>query len=156
MTEKKVYVTYGLEDLPPDFIRCHPDSVADFNSDVCEFVLAGVIDKVKDLKTFFECVHNALIPGGKVAVHSPYFRSPLAWITPGTVRGISEYSLSWLSKQWRELNKFNEFEVPYDFDVQYGFVMNPELDTRSQDARNFALLNFAGSISTVQFTLTKK
>lgn len=154
----KLYLTYGNEDVPEGFeVETNPDRFDALNYENVEEVLAHhILDKHDDLQIFFAKLHKILPINGKATFQQFYFRNPMAWISPLTIRGISEFSLSWLSKDWREANKWASPNVDYDFNVEWGLSVNPDLETRSSDAKNFAMANYAGSVAAIQFIVTKK
>jgi hypothetical protein len=81
----------------------------------------------------------------------------MAHVSPLSIRQFSEHSLSWLSKQWRGMNpSICDVDVDFDFDVQYGYQVDPSLENRSEDAKAFAIANYSGAITLVQFVATKK
>lgn len=151
----KLYLTYGLEDIPEGFEKAEITSSIEENS-IDEFIGHHCLDKMENLDRFFYLLHKGLKPEGKATFHQTYFRSSMAWMSPLTIRGISEHSLAWLSKEWREVNKWSALDISCDFEIKYALSTDPDLDSRSDNAKAFAIANYSASISGVQFVITKK
>lgn len=152
----KLYLTCGQEPAPDEFTKIVLINNYTQFGKATEISGNHVLDKIPDLISFFFHLNDCLEVGGKATFIQSYFRSPMAWVSPYTVRGISEHSFSWLSKAWREANSWAAPNIDYDFEVQYGLSMDAELETRSEQAKVFSLANYSGSITAVQFVFVKK
>ncbi len=117
---------------------------------------------------FFDEIHRILKPAtfdpnnpnvpltGFATITCPYYSSMRAWQDPTHQRAISEASFLYLNKQWRVDNRLDHYPVTCDFDFSYGYVLNPEWQSRSEDARNFAVQHYINSVNDIQVILTKR
>jgi phosphoserine aminotransferase len=100
-------------------------------------------------------IYSALVEGGKATLNANYHTSSQAWSFPDTKRAITENSLNWASKAWREANKWNE-TYSFDFEIAYGLGMDPSLQNKNDEHRAFATRHYNNTVSGIQFILTKK
>jgi hypothetical protein len=126
----------------------------------------GYIQKTKNIMAFMNEVYRILtppkeengvkIPGGKILVVAPYYTSSRAWQDPYTVRAITESTFLYYNKDWRVLNKLEDYPITCDFDFTYGYAFDPEWNLRSEETRNFAVKHYHNVITDIQVVLTKK
>jgi hypothetical protein len=117
---------------------------------------------------FFDEIHRILKPAefdpnnpniaikGFMNITCPYYSSMRAWQDPTHQRAISEASFLYLNKQWRIDNQLDHYDVSCDFDFSYGYVVNPEWQTRNQDMQGFAMRNYINAVSDIQVMLVKR
>jgi hypothetical protein len=117
---------------------------------------------------FFDEIYRVLKPAefdpknpniptkGFVTITCPYYSSIRAWQDPTHQRAISEASFLYLNKQWRIDNKLDHYPVKCDFDFTYGYSVGPEWQTRSEEARVFAIQHYINVVSDIQVVLTKR
>ena len=159
----KVYLSFGTESAPDGYTRTNDwtfENVAD--GSVEEVLGTHVLDKIPNLTQFGQRLHVVLASGGKATFDAMYFRHPMAWVSPKTVRGISEHTMGYLNADWRKNQAWaisaedcKELEM-VNFDCSYGFNIDPNFEHRSDDVRAFALSHYASSIPSIKFILVKK
>lgn len=93
---------------------------------------------------------------GFVNIVAPYYSSMRAWQDPTHQRAISEATFLYLNKEWRVANALDHYDVHCDFDFSYGYAMNPEWQTRSQETQGFAMRNYINAITDIQVMLVKR
>lgn len=106
---------------------------------------------------FMDEVYRILIPDGQITLITPYYSSMRAIQDP-THRWppVSETSYLYFNKNWRVQNKLDHYPVKCDFDFAYYYHMNPNWAGRSEETRQFAILQYVNTVSDLQVTLTKK
>ena len=60
------------------------------------------------------------------------------------------------NKQWRIDNKLSHYPIKSNYDFTYGYAFAPHWQTRSEEARNFALIHYINVVTDIQVMLTKK
>lgn len=151
----KIYFTYGTETR-----EGHESRVPLMTSDIAdnsveEIAAENILEKLADLIPFINECYRLLPTGGLAKFSSQHYASASAWQSPLTKRGISERSLNFASKAWREQNKFTESSVLANFDVNGQFCVEERCLARSDDARAFWLERYLNVAQAVLFTLTK-
>lgn len=100
---------------------------------------------------------NPNIPiSGFARIVCPYYSSMRAWQDPTHHRAISEASFLYLNKQWRIDNKLNHYPISCDFDFNYGYILAPEWQSRSQEAQMFAIQHYINVVSDIQVQIVKR
>ena len=151
----KLYFSYGKEVAPEGFEK-RSFVIGMPETDIEEISALGVLEKHPDPVAFVTACYHALKPGGKVIFASVYYASIEAWMSPLTVRGVSECSLNWASKSWREQNKFTEIETGVDFDVLVGMGIEEMVKLKSDDLQVFWRTRYNNVSKAIYFTLTKR
>lgn len=117
---------------------------------------------------FFDEIHRILKPAtydpnnpniplsGFARIVCPYYSSIRAWQDPTHHRAISEASFLYLNKQWRIDNKLDHYPISCDFDFNYGYMLNPEWQNRSQESQTFAIQHYINVVSDIQVQLIKR
>lgn len=93
---------------------------------------------------------------GFARIVCPYYSSMRAWQDPTHQRAISEASFLYLNKQWRIDNKLDHYPVSCDFDFNYGYVLAPEWQNRSQETQTFAIQHYMNVVTDIQVQLMKR
>src|SRR5919199_3676049 len=111
---------------------------------------------------FFDEMHRILKPAefdpgnpniplrGFARITCPYYSSIRAWQDPTHQRGISEASFLYLNKQWRIDNKLDHYPISCDFDFNYGYILTPQWQNRSQESQAFAIQHYINVVSDIQ------
>lgn len=100
---------------------------------------------------------NPNIPlSGFARIVCPYYSSMRAWQDPTHQRAISEASFLYLNKQWRIDNKLDHYPISCDFDFNYGYILSPEWQSRSQEAQTFAIQHYINVVTDIQVQITKR
>jgi hypothetical protein len=79
-----------------------------------------------------------------------------AFQDPTHRRFIPSSTIYYFSKQWRDVNKLDHYNVECDFDFQVGEAVNGNWVSRSNEAKQFAAMNYWNVIDDLYFILTKK
>jgi len=152
----KIYFTYG-EETKDDFQSWIADLTHDITTESIEEIYGvGVLEKVKSLPGFIEECYRMLKPGAKAVFSSAYYAHINAWASPLNIRGISEASLNFASKDWREQSKYSELSILCNFDVAVSFAVEESVSHRAEDVRLFWMQRYLNVVQAVVFTLTKK
>lgn len=120
-----------------------------------EIGVEGVIERCPHLVGFICSLDAVLAPGGKIIISAPHYASTGAWEHPYTKRGISESSLNFVSKAWRESKK-TLLELSLDLEVVGQVAIEQSLNTRNQETKDFWLRRYNNVAQCILFTLTKK
>lgn len=155
----KIYYSYdaksreGFETRLPEDIS----GLEELRGTIEEIAGEEVLEKVKDLIYFIDLCYALLIPGGKATFTAPYYTSFQAWQDPRNRRGISQASLNFANKAWREQNKFSlGYKGQADFEVQCNFAIDLVATQRSEDAKAFWLNRYNNIVQSTLFVLEKK
>lgn len=153
---KKIYLTYGTEDREGlDTVGIA--TLANIESDSIDEIQGNnVLEKVPDLVYFIDECYRILKPECKAIFSSAFYLSRGAWVSPLTKRGLSEHSLNFSDKNWREQTKFTEVDCKANFEVQGSFALSQEILNRSEEARLFWMSKYANVAEAVMFTLIKR
>lgn len=154
--QNKIYYSFDKKEREGfrTFDPSHP-TVATPIFPVDEIAGEGVLEKVKDLIWFIEMCHKALKPEGIATFTAPYFTSFQAWQDPRNIRGISQASLNFADKTWREQNGCPDL-ADCDFEVACNFALDLTAVQRSEDAKNFWINRYCNIVQSVMFTLKKR
>lgn len=149
----KVYYTYDTTEKE-GFVCRTPNSFSE--NDSVDEIEGNVIEKVPDLVQFIEECYRVLRVGGTAKFTAPYYTSALAWGSPLNIRGVSEATLNFASKDWRVANKYTEADVRCDFEVVGNFIVDQGYTQRADEVKSFWLKHYNNVAQAVIFTLTKK
>lgn len=156
----KIYISCGKEPTPEGWERRDLENLNGFIQDAAdsidEYMLVGVYDKVTDPVFLIMSIHTRLKVGGKCTVVCPYWACSEAWLSPLTRRAVSELSLNWTNKGWREQSQWSEQDANLDFEVQTGLTYAPEWNLRSDDAKSQAIGRNVNVAKIIHIVLTKK
>lgn len=154
--EKKIYFTYSNEQKE-GFVPQVPMTTSILTNESVDEIFGDlVIEKVPDLIAFIEECYRILRPGGKATFASPHYTNAKAWASPLNKRGVSEFTLNFASKDWRDANKYGEAQVVANFEVQGSFALEEGFMQRSEDARQFFMKHYNNVAQAVLLSLTKK
>jgi hypothetical protein len=137
-----------------------PDNCVD------ELTCSHFIEHVSNLPSFMDEIYRIMKSpyvskegekvNSKVTIICPYYSSMRAMQDPFHIRPISEASMLYYNKDWRDVNKLDHYGIKCNFDFSYGYQLVPEWANRSQEARDFAIKHYLNVITDIYFTLTKK
>jgi len=152
----KIYFTYnndtreGLESkVPLTTSTLEAESVDEIQGQY-------VLERVPCLISFIDECYRLLKKDGKCLFSGFHFGSSLAWQNPLNIRGLSELSLNFASKDWREKNKWTEASVMADFEVTGQFAVETSFMSRSEEARGYAMRHYNNVAQAILFNLVKK
>lgn len=151
----KILFTYGF-DTKEGFESIIPMTTSLIPPGTIDEIEGSVIEKVSDLIKFIEECYRLLKVGAVAKFSAPHYASNLAWGNPLAKRGVSELTLNFASKDWREQYKFTDAEVLCNFEVVGNFAVEASCMQRSDDARGFWLQRYNNVAQAIIFTLTKK
>lgn len=113
--------------------------------------------KTKDMFfAFIDEVYRMLKVGGKATLIFPCATSTRAFQDPTHRRFIPAATAYYFSKQWREMNKLDHYNVNCDFDFVVGESINGNWVNRSQETKVFANMSYWNVVDDLHFILTKK
>lgn len=151
----KIYFTLDKKERE-GFETKDPIYAASFEADsVDEITGEAVLEKVKNLIFFIEACYRILKSGGKATFTAPYYASFQAWADPRNIRGISQASLNFADKKWRDQNNCSELSSA-DFEVLCNLAVDLQATQRSDMAKEFWLNRYTNVVQSVMFTLTKR
>lgn len=127
----------------------------EFTATVEEITGEGILEKMRDLPGFLDYCHTLLKPEGIATFTAPYYNSFQAWQDPRNIRGISQGSLNFADKTWREQNGCPNLAT-CDFSVACNFAIDLVATQRSEVAKEFWINRYNNVIQSVQFILTKR
>lgn len=153
----KLYLSYGKEVAPEGFNKIHPSEISlqEANS-VDEIQASNILEKVCCLRSFLDDVYRVLVPDGKLLATCGYYGCSSSYVSPLVRRSMSEYSLNWCSKAWREQNNYTEIETDINFEVSAGLVTDSAVNLRSDDVQVLWRTTRMNCVIAVQFSLVKK
>lgn len=139
------------------FTTYDPESSEWFeNADVEEIAGEAILEKVKDIIYFIEMCSAVLKPGATATFTAPYFASWQAWSDPRNIRGISQGSLNFADKNWREQNNCPDL-CKADFEVGCNMAIDATAaNGRSEATKEFWINRYNNVVQSLLFTLKKK
>lgn len=114
------------------------------------------IEHVSDFCAFMNELWRVMIPGGTATVIAPYYTSMRAWQDPTHKRAISEATFLYGNKEWRTSQGLDHYPITCDWDFSYGYQLAPELATRNQEYRDYAIKHLANAVTDIHVTLTRR
>lgn len=117
---------------------------------------------------FFDQVYRVLKPAefspdnpnipinGFARFVAPYYSSMRAWQDPTHQRAISDVTFYYLSKEWREANKLDHYDVKCDFKFFGQYNINGRLQNRNQEFQSNAFQTQINAIDDIVVTLWKE
>lgn len=152
---RKLYFTYN-QDSREGLEATLPEQLSRFEAESIDEVQAeNVLERVPDLVEFVEQCYRILKFDSKATFSAPQYNTSRAWASPFAVRGISEETLNFASKNWREVNKCLPGLV-CDFEVTGQIAVEPGFMNRAEVARAFMTKHYGNVVIAILFTLTKK
>jgi hypothetical protein len=104
---------------------------------------------------FMEELYRILEPGARATIVVCYWSSPRAIQDPAVEwPPICEQSFLYFNKGWRELNQLDAIKC--DFDFTYGYNVDQEVSTRSQESQTFWVKHYLNTANDLQIVLTKR
>ena len=153
----KIYFSYDKKERE-GYERKDPanyDVWAYGHDNVEEFVGENILEKLPNLIVFIECCYSLLKPGATATFTSPYYNSYQAWCDPRNIRGISQGSLNFADKKWREDNGCPDL-CTADFEIGVNYSIDVLTNQRAEDAKAFWLSRYSNVIQSIMFTLKKR
>lgn len=93
---------------------------------------------------------------GLLKITSPYYTSMRCWQDPTHKQAISEAKFLYFNKKWREDNKLSHYPIKSDFDFTFGYMINGPWNTKSEEAKTFAITHYNNTIADISVILTKR
>ena len=141
-----VDIVMDLEKYPWKF---EDDSVDAIN-------VSHYLEHVTDIIKFMDECYRIMKVGAQMSIVSPYYSSVRATQDPTHKQFISEMTFLYYNKGWRDANKLSHYGIKADFDFSYAYQFHPNWQTRSEEARNFALIHYINVVTDIQVVLTKR
>jgi hypothetical protein len=152
----KLHLTYGT-DKKEGFEERLPDALAAIaDESVDEINGHDVLEKVPNLHQFLEHCFRVLRWDSVCNFSSTYFASSEAFSSPLAKRGISELSLNFANKAWREANNYSELDVIANFEILGNFAIEDKVMCRAVEVRTHWTTHYQNVVKRIIFTLTKK
>ena len=85
----------------------------------------------------------------------PHVECSVAFQDPTHKTAVSEMSFLYYNKEWRVANKLDHYPLSCNFNYTYGYSFHPNWATRSEEARNFALIHYINVVTDIQVVMTK-
>lgn len=153
-TETSDVVHNLLEDFPWPF---EDNSVYEF---FCSHFVEHIPIQLKDgsygMNRFMEEVWRCLIPGGIIHIVAPYYTSVRAWQDPTHCRGITELTFSYYNKDVVASMGVGHYMAKCNFaSVSKTYALNPEWESKSDEAREFARKHYYNVVADIAFVLRK-
>ena len=153
-TEKPIKLSLAYPDLSTllEFPWAWTDnSVEEF---LCTDVMHYVPGKLRP--RFMDELYRILIPGGKATIIVAYYSTSLAFADYNLEwPPLCEQSFLYFNKGWRDANKL-PYPVKCDFDFTYGYILVPEVATRSTEVQTFQVKSYLNTVQRLQVILTKR
>ena len=112
-------------------------------------------EHVSDPFKFMNECYRILKDEGQISIISPYYSSVRAFQDPTHKTAVSEMSFLYYNKEWRVANKLDHYPLSCNFNYTYGYSFHPNWATRSEEARNFALIHYINVVTDIQVLMTK-
>lgn len=152
----KIYFNYNLNATREGFETYHPeDSKWYENANVDEIAGENVLEKIKDIIYFIEMCEAVLKPGGVCNFTAPYYDNWQAYEDPRNIRSLSQGSLNFADKKWREQKGCAPL-AKCDFEVGCNMAIDLLAVQRSDAAKEFWMNRYKNVIQSLLFTLKKK
>lgn len=127
------------------------------DNSVYEIHCSHFVEHVTDLIKFMEECHRILVPLGTMTIITPYYTSERAWQDPTHVRAITDVTFNYFDKEWLKNNGLSHYPINTDFEVLHRrHYVEPEWETRSLQAREWAMRHYFNVVADIQFILKKK
>ena len=129
------------------------------DSSVGETICSHFLEHLTGLErmAFMEELWRVLVPGGIAVFITPYYSSMRAIQDPTHQwPPVAETSYLYYNKAWREGNKLDHYPIHCDFDFSYGYILAPDIASRAQEFRDFAIKSYINAVSDLQVTMTKR
>ena len=153
-TEKSDVVHNLLEEFPWPF---KDNSVYEF---FCSHFVEHIPIQLKDgsygMNKFMEEIWRCLIPGGIIHIIAPYYTSIRAWQDPTHCRGITELTFTYYNKDIVTSMGVGHYMANCNFaPVSKTYALNPEWESKSDEAREFARKHYYNVVADISFVLRK-
>lgn len=104
---------------------------------------------------FINELYRVMQDGSKCTLILPHWCSCRYYGDPTHKEPMSEFAFYYLSKAWR-VDNAPHVGYTCDFEVTWGYSMNPVIHTRNQEYQQYAMSNFKEAITDIHATLIKK
>jgi predicted SAM-dependent methyltransferase len=119
-----------------------------------EIFSSHFIEHVKDINSFMDECWRILVPRGMMVIIAPYYSSIRSFQDYTHVRPISEATFNYFNQEWMKANKLEHYGVKCNFERVYiNFYFDPEWNTKSEAARNWAQVHYINVISDMEIGL---
>jgi hypothetical protein len=157
-----IHCSHFIEHLPQDNTRTILSDVLRTVKDFASFrkaLNARLAEPSDAMINFFNECYRILKPGAQMTVIAPWWSSVRSWQDPTHRHAISDASLLYYNKGWREANGLQHYPITADFDFAPGYVYNPDpqlgMATKNDAARAYLQVYNTNTITDLYATLTK-
>lgn len=114
------------------------------DNSVEEAFCSHYVEHTPDLISFMNELYRIMAPDAQVRIVHPHSRSDRAFQDPTHLRFIPESTWPYFAKDWRVLNQLDHYPIETDFGIDQMFFtgFNPPWDTKSDQARQFAINHY--------------
>lgn len=132
---------------------------------VYEFVVSHYVehipimysDRSYGLVKFMEEVYRCLMVGGLINIVAPYYTSIRAWQDPTHTRAITDVTFLYFCKDFKNSAGVDHYVGECNFElVSKKYYLNPEWESRSDEARNWAMKHYFNVIDDIEVVLRKR
>ena len=150
----RIHFTYSTEPKEGFELRVPTYYPKDVGDDSVDGISGDCLHQVGDLQSFIEYCYRVLRMGGVAKFTVPHYAHAKAYQSPLTKRQLSESSLFFASKDWREANKYTEATVMANFLVEAQFAITDMAQLRNDEVKNFWAFRYNNVVEAILFTLT--
>lgn len=106
---------------------------------------------------FMEECWRILKMNARLDIITPYWTSVRASQDPTHKwPPISEMSYMYFNKEWRDLNKLQHYGIKCNFEFQFRFLLDADVNAMTEEQRQFAYKYYTNGIQDIHVTLYKK
>lgn len=113
------------------------------------------IEHTPDLISFVNELYRIMKVGAKAELIAPYYSSIRAWQDPTHLRAISEATFYYFNKEWRFVNKLDQYPITADFDIDCRYIMEKEWLDKDGEELKFAIKHYINVVHDILAILTK-
>ncbi|OGM08811.1 hypothetical protein A2Z67_02280 [Candidatus Woesebacteria bacterium RBG_13_36_22] len=155
----EIICSHYVEHIPHDSFTSSFENIlrkkvnyADFRKEMIKFF--NIVPS-EGFVAFMEELHRIMKKGSLAKIICPYWSSIRCWQDPTHRRGMNEASFLYFNKAWRDVN-VGQYPITTDFDYSYGYDISPDLLTKAQEVKDFAIKNYTNAVMDIQYLLTKR
>jgi SAM-dependent methyltransferase len=124
------------------------------DNSVFEIFTSHFIEHVASIEKFMDECWRMLVPMGTITLLAPYYSSVRAWQDPTHVRPISEMTFLYYSKEWRDVNKLDHYNIKSNFEqISTRYYYAPDWEARADSAREWARVHYINVVQDIETKL---
>lgn len=147
-------IVHNLLEFPWPF---EDNSIFEYN---CEHFVEHIPIQLADgsfgLMRFMEEVWRTLMVGGTIRIVAPYYTSMRAWQDPTHTRAITDVTFLYFNKKHAQAMGVDHYTGKCNFEpVSRVYGITPEWESRSDEARTWAMKHYFNVVADIAFVLRK-